>query len=121
LGVDSSVLLGLVKNEAAYGFWLDFILDLHSRAQLVVCDVVYAEIAGLYDDESELQRALALIGVTYDAIRSDTAFLAGEIYASYRRAGGPRTSLVPDFLVGAHALRQTNGLLTTDRGYLRKY
>lgn len=121
LGVDSSVLLGLVKDEAAYRPWLDFMLNLHGEAQLVVCDVVYAEVAGLYRDEAELQQALALIGLTYDVIRSDTAFLAGEIYAAYRRAGGPRTNLAPDFLVGAHAMRQTSGLLTTDRGYLRKY
>lgn len=121
LGIDSSVLLGLVKDKAEYRPWLELILDLHSQARLVVCDVVYAEVAGLYRDERELQETLALIGLGYDAIRSDTAFLAGQIYAAYRRAGGPRTNLVPDFLVGAHAIHQADGLLTTDRGYLRSY
>ena len=121
LGVDSSILLGLVKDKTLYRPWLEFILDLNSEAQLVVCDVVYAEISSIYDDEAELQAALNLMGINYDVIRSDTAFLAGEIYTAYRHAGGPRTNLVPDFLVGAHALNQANGLLTTDRGYLRTY
>ena len=94
---------------------------MHSHAQLVVCDVVYAEVSGVYRNETELQEALALLGLGYDAIRSDAAFLAGQIYSSYRRAGGPRTNLVPDFLIGAHSIQQTNGLLTVDRGYLRAY
>lgn len=121
LGVDSSVLLGVLKERELYRSWLDFILDLHSQAQLVVCDVVYAEMAGVYRSEAELQEALALLGLGYDAIRSDTAFFAGQIYSAYRRAGGPRSNLVPDFLIGAHAIQQANGLLTTDRGYLRSY
>lgn len=121
LAVDSSVLLGVLKEKERYRSWLDFILDLHAHAQLVVCDVVYAEIAGVYRNEAELQEALGLLGLTYDVIRPDTAFLAGQIYSTYRRAGGPRTNLVPDFLIGAHSIHQTNGLLTTDRGYLRSY
>lgn len=121
LGVDSSVLLGLLKEREHYRPWLDFILDLHRQAQLVVCDVVYAEIAGLYKNEAEMQDALTLLGLGYDVIRSDTAFLAGQIYSAYRRAGGPRSNLVPDFLIGAHAMQQADGLLTTDRGYLRSY
>ncbi len=73
IGVDSSVLLGILKRKERYRSWLEFILDVHRQAQLVVCDVVYAEIAGVYRREAELQEALASLGLGYDAIRSDTA------------------------------------------------
>ncbi len=121
VSVDSSVLLGVLQDRERYRSWLEFMLDLHARAQLVLCDVVYAEISGLYRDETELHHALELLGLKYDFIRSDTAFFAGQIYSAYRGAGGPRTNLIPDFLIGAHSIQQTNGLLTTDRGYLRRY
>jgi predicted nucleic acid-binding protein len=121
LAVDSSVLLGVIKHQTEYAEWLEYILDLQVGARLVICDVVYAEVGGVYRKEDELQNALARLGLEYDAIRSETAFLAGQIYAQYRQAGGPRANLIPDFLVGAHAITQANGLLAADRGYFRRY
>ena len=39
----------------------------------------------------------------------------------YARNKGPRERVAPDFLIGAHALRQANALLTTDTGFFRNY
>ncbi len=37
---------------------------------------------------------------------------------AYARNKGPRERVAPDFLIGAHALCQTDGLLTCDTGFL---
>lgn len=39
----------------------------------------------------------------------------------YARNKGPRERVAPDFLLGAHALRQTDALLTTDAVFFRNY
>jgi predicted nucleic acid-binding protein len=49
------------------------------------------------------------------------AWLAGQTFKTYRKAGGPRARMIPDFLIAAHAQHQADRLATVDRGYLREY
>ena len=49
------------------------------------------------------------------------SFLAGRAFTEYRRRGGPRHSLLPDFLIGAHAAVEALPLLTRDAGRFRSY
>lgn len=121
LSVDSAVIISVLKGESEGEKWLTLLLELRREHQLVICEVVYAELAALFSNEPELQKCLSELGLIFDSIRPETAFCAGQIFSEYRRAGGPRTNLIPDFLVGAHALKQSGGLLSPDRGYLRSH
>ncbi len=48
-------------------------------------------------------------------------FLAGKVFARYRRSGGRRTGVLPDFFIGAHAAVSQLPLLTRDDGRYRTY
>ena len=61
------------------------------------------------------------LNLVYDVISPDSAYLAGQIFLRYRREGGPRLHLLPDFLIAAHATMQAERLAEIDRGYLRRY
>lgn len=121
LAVDSSALYAIIKGEPTAEGWFDFIVDLGRHERLTICDVAFAELAPFFDDNATLCTRMQTLGIEFDPIQTDTAFLAGQIFADYRQGGGPRTNLVPDFLIGAHALNQADGLLAEDRGYLRQY
>ena len=64
---------------------------------------------------------LGQLAISYDPISPEAAYLAGQTFKSYRKAGGPRELLVPDFLIAAHAQIQANRLAAVDRGYLRTW
>ena len=45
----------------------------------------------------------------------------GEMLQRYRARGRVRTRVIPDFMIGAHALLQCRGLITYDSGFHRDY
>ncbi len=48
-------------------------------------------------------------------------FLAGKAFLDYRRRGGGRSGVLPDFFIGAHAAVAGLTLLTRDAGRYRGY
>ena len=58
----------------------------------------------------------------YRAIPREAAFLAARAHAAYRQRGGERQMILPDFLIGAHALVEGCPLLSRDvRRYRQAY
>ena len=119
--VDSSVLFDIVKaapGAAAAQRALEAALAVGS---LCVCAVVVAELGRYFANAQDLKDFLADCQIDHDPMNMDSALEAARIMRSYARNKGPRERVAPDFLIGAHALRQTDALLTTDAGFFRKY
>ena len=119
--VDSSVLFDIVKaapGAAAAQSALEASLALGS---LCVCAVVVAELGRYFANAQDLKDFLADCQIDHDPMNMDSALEAARIMRSYARNKGPRERVAPDVLIGAHALRQTDALLTTDAGFFRKY
>lgn len=87
----------------------------------MACDVVWAEVAAAFTDGAEASHWLGRLGVTFAEIDSGAALAAGDAWREYRRGGGRRDRVIPDFLIGSHALIAGDRLLTRDRGFYRSY
>ena len=120
-GIDSSVLWTVFNDEPDAADWSRKLMEASSEGQLVLCEVVLAEIAPVFDSAEHAVDTLDGLGIRFDPINPRTAFEAGQLFKRYRQEGGPRRNLIPDFLIGAHALHQCNRLAAVDRGYLRRY
>ena len=88
---------------------------------LLVCDVVYAELVLQFENRDALDAALHSVGATVSPIDTDIAYNAGLRWGQYRRAGGPRTRILADFLIGAHAIATAETFLSRDRGFYSTY
>ena len=119
--VDTSVLIAIVKHEPEAHAWVDALAEAHADGELVICAVVAAEFFAVLLDEEKFRESLAALGLSFSATSLESAQLAGSIFKQYRREGGPREHLIPDFLIGAHAQNQADRMAAMDRGYLRRY
>ncbi len=89
----------------------------YDAGAIIVCDIVFAELAALFRDRAALDGALQAINVSGSPINTSIAYEAGLRWKRYRDAGGPRKRIIPDFLTGAHASIAADAFLTRDRGF----
>jgi hypothetical protein len=119
--VDSNILLDVFTEDKVWGRWSQEALRIAANNnRLVINAIVFAEVSVNFDRIEEADEALTQL-YEREAIPFDAAFLAGKVFSTYRRRGGPRLSLLPDFLIGAHAAVKGYDLLTRDVARYRSY
>lgn len=121
IAIDTSVLLAIFKGEPSGEKWLDALQSATASGALVVSSVVYAEVRSFFPSDAACRSTLGALDVAYSPLSEESAAMAGRIFRVYRKEGGSRTTILPDFLVAAHAATQATALATEDRGYLRTY
>ena len=120
--IDTNVLLDLFISSATHHEQSqDAIRDASTNGEIIVSDIVYAEIVPHVGNRILLDGALSDLNVRLSPIDSNIAWEAGVRWMRYRQAGGPRTRILADFLIGAHALATADVFLTRDRGFYDSY
>ena len=120
--VDTNVLLDVMASDPV---WLDWsasqLLQGRERGPLLINEIIYAELAVWLSGESDLQRVLTSLGIQLERTPLPALHVAAEAFKRYRSAGGPRTSLLPDFFIGAHAEILECPILTRDVRRFQRY
>ena len=122
--VDTNVLLDILLPDPTFGPASREQLRIASRqGALIICEVVYAELAGFFPKREALEVFLQQAGIQLRPSESQTLWHAGSLW---RRCclDRPRRSILArrilaDFLIGAHAMLQAERLLTRDKDFYR--
>ena len=116
------MLLDLVTDDPQFADWSIAQLEAASLVgPLLINDVIYAELSVRYDSKEQLDAFISGIGLKREPIPDAALFLAGKVFRKYRKAGGTRSGVLPDFFIGAHAAVRGLPLLTLDLGGYRSY
>ncbi len=125
IAIDTTVLIDLLGNgqdadaaEACLRLAL-------GKGPVVVSPVVLAELTAVLGDGSLLVDVLDDMGIRFDSLDQRAAVRAGEMQRKFRQRTAAEPKLqnrsISDFLIGAHAMLQCEGLITRDAEFFRDY
>lgn len=132
--VDTNILLDILLPDESHVLTSKRLLDEHaSKGQLIICEIVYAELASQFGSEKETKAFLSDTGIRLVNSSEKSLAVAGERWRAYtknrRSSTCPqcnhpvqlRQRVLSDFIIGAHAFTHAEQLLSRDRGFYRTY
>ena len=116
--VDTSVLLDVFLADPKHGpASAEAIRSCLSQGSLVVCEVVWAETAAVFDREEDFVERMSRLAIRLMPSTMSALWLAGQRWRAFRAGGGRRDRVVADFMIAANASKQCDRLLTRDRDF----
>ena len=144
--VDTNILLDILLPDPDYKGSSLALLSSHMKTgSLIISEVVCGELASQFNDQQLLQDFLDDTGIRLVPSTADALWTAAKAWKKYFGTRGKelqcnacgnmalftcprcnstitcRQHIIPDFLIGGHALVQSDKLLTRDRGFYRTY
>ncbi|MGR3176024.1 MAG: type II toxin-antitoxin system VapC family toxin [Candidatus Scalindua sp.] len=144
--VDTNILIDILFADKKHFADSKAVIDTHNeQGQLIISEVVYAELACQFASEIELKEFLSDTSIKLVLSSEKALSLAGERWKGYskRKKKGlqcsgcgkfvtvhcencnsiisSRQSMVSDFMIGSHALNHADLLLSRDRGFYKTY
>ena len=120
--VDTNVILDIVTNDPAWKPWsLAQVNGLAINSQLVINDVIFAELAPGFERFEEVDELVSDMGLVWRPFTRAALFLASKVHQRYRQQSGTKEGVLPDFFIGAQAAVEDLRLLTRDTRRYRTY
>lgn len=120
--VDTNVLVDVLQDDPQWAEWS--ISQMRAQAALhalAINPVIYAEMSLSFTTIEALDDVVRTLALELREIPRPALFLAAKAYAQYRRRGGRKEPVLPDFFIGAHAAVEGWPLLTRDASRFRTY
>ena len=120
--VDTNVLLDVLQEDPRWAAWSQDRLDAAGATDtLAINPIIYSELSMAFARIEELEAVIADAALTVEAIPREALFLAGKAFLRYRRSRGTKSSVLPDFYIGAHAAVMQWPILTRDVSRYQTY
>lgn len=113
--VDTHVLVDVLQDDPEWADWSIGQLRAQSKVhRLAINPIIHAELSLTFSTVEALDETIADLGLSMIELPRPALFLAGKAFVRYRRQGGGKGNVLPDFFIGAHAAVGKHPLLTRD-------
>jgi predicted nucleic acid-binding protein len=120
--VDSNVVIDLLEVRQPWRDWAEERMSVLSEdGALIINQIIFGEISVPYPDFELLDQALRKVAFGREDLPWEACFRAAKAFLNYRKLGGPREKILPDFFIGAHASVNGHRILSRDGARYRTY
>lgn len=120
--VDTNVLVDVLEDDPEWADWSIQQLRAQSKVHpLAINPIIYAELSLTFSTVEALDETIDKLGLTVKELPRPALFLAGKAFLRYKRQGGSKSNVLPDFFIGAHAAVLGCPVLTRDAQRYRTY
>ena len=120
--VDTNVLIDIAVRDPVWLKWSrPQIAKARERGSILINQIIYSEFSMRYQTIDAVEDALPETEFRREGLPFEAAFAAARAFALYRRRGGLRDKVLPDFFIGAHAAIRGYPILTRDPSGYRTY
>jgi predicted nucleic acid-binding protein len=120
--VDSNVVIDLLEVRQPWRDWAEERMSVLSEdGALIINQIIFGEISVPYPDYELLDQALRKVAFAREDLPWEACFRAAKAFLVYRKIGGPREKILPDFFIGAHAAVNGHRILSRDGARYRTY
>ena len=119
---DTNVLLDIATADAIWLGWSEGQFRASAaRGPILINPIIYAELAPAFATQADLDGWLDAAVFERLPLAYTAGWLAARAFVKYRRAGGTKSSPLPDFYIGAPAEAEGLTLVTRDATRYRTY
>lgn len=113
--LDTSVLISALQPDHEFHSWSqEQIIVAKLEGPLLICDVAYSEFSVAMKTREETDQALSVLDLERPRASDRALFQAGKAFLAYKRRGGTKENVLPDYLIGAQAHDLKAKLITTN-------
>jgi predicted nucleic acid-binding protein len=114
--LDTCIVIALTNDADRLHAWsVEEVIKCKSNGPAVICDIVYCEASIGMATRQEIDDVINEWGIERIHMPDDALFRAGRAFIQYKHINkGPKSGVLPDFLVGATAEVHSAPLMTDD-------
>lgn len=119
---DTNVLVDLLTQDPRWKAWSERQVQAALvEGPIIINPIIYAELGATFVTQDDLDDWLRPTLFRRLPLPYEAGFRASRAFLEYRKAGGAKTSPLPDFYIGAHAEHAGFTLVTRDVSRYRTY
>ena len=120
--IDTNILIYITQETSEFHTWAkNQLISARTRGPVIICDIVYSEFSIAFENFSDFSDVVNNLNFERLPFTEDALFCAGKAYLEYKKNGGTKANVLPDFLIGAQAEVVSGNLLTANTKDFQRY